>query len=134
MTKDYTCAEILKIIDRMPISEQVKLRERIIDKPVTPSVMDGYVKEFRFENGYVCPICGCKDNIVKNGHQRNGKQKYVCKDCGKNFISTTNTIENYSRKNITIWRKYIHCMTIKLSIRDTAKVCDIHYRRRSYGL
>lgn len=32
-----------------------------------------------------CPSCG-SDNWVKNGSIHNGKQKYRCKDCGRQFV------------------------------------------------
>ncbi len=32
-----------------------------------------------------CPSCG-SENVVKNGHIHNGKQRYVCKDCGRQFV------------------------------------------------
>jgi transposase-like protein len=30
----------------------------------------------------LCPYCG-SDNLVRNGHASNGKQKYRCKACNK---------------------------------------------------
>ena len=32
-----------------------------------------------------CPSCG-SDNWIKNGSIHNGKQKYQCKDCGRQFV------------------------------------------------
>lgn len=34
----------------------------------------------------ICPSCGSGD-VRKNGHQ-NGKQRYACKDCGRQFVET----------------------------------------------
>ncbi|MBI3461094.1 IS1 family transposase, partial [Candidatus Acetothermia bacterium] len=31
---------------------------------------------------YTCTHCA-SPNLVKNGHNANGKQQYRCKDCGK---------------------------------------------------
>jgi len=41
----------------------------------------------------VCPRCG-SDNLIKNGSIHNGKPKYQCKDCGRQFIDnpTKNTV------------------------------------------
>jgi predicted RNA-binding Zn-ribbon protein involved in translation (DUF1610 family) len=38
----------------------------------------------------ICPQCN-SDNIRKNGHRR-GNQRYVCKDCGKNFMVPETTL------------------------------------------
>ncbi|MDM8568537.1 hypothetical protein QUF50_03290 [Thiotrichales bacterium HSG1] len=32
-----------------------------------------------------CPTCN-SENIIKNGSIHNGKQKYACKDCGRQFV------------------------------------------------
>ncbi len=32
-----------------------------------------------------CPDCA-SDNIIKNGSIANGKQKYLCKECGRQFV------------------------------------------------
>ena len=39
-----------------------------------------------------CPKCNSQD-IVKNGSIHTGKQKYACKDCGRQFV------ENPQNKN-----------------------------------
>lgn len=33
----------------------------------------------------VCPSCE-HDKTIKNGHIHNGKQRYQCKDCGRQFV------------------------------------------------
>lgn len=87
------------------------------------------IKEFltdkRFENGRVCPHCGCT-HIVKNGHRADGTQKYVCKDCGKSFTITTNSIVFGTRKDMAIWQEYIECMMNGWSVRKSARKCGIH--------
>ena len=35
-----------------------------------------------------CPRCGSKEK-VKNGYNR-GKQRYLCKECGRNYTGTKN--------------------------------------------
>ncbi len=32
-----------------------------------------------------CPRCG-SDHVVKNGHIHNGKAKFACKDCRRQFV------------------------------------------------
>ena len=32
-----------------------------------------------------CPKCESK-MVVKNGHIHNGKQRYLCRDCGRQFV------------------------------------------------
>ena len=32
-----------------------------------------------------CPRCQSEE-VVKNGHIHNGKQRYICKQCGRQFV------------------------------------------------
>lgn len=59
-------------------------------------------------NQKVCPHCH-KEHIVKFGKKGN-IQRYICKDCGKTFTSTTNTIFFHTRKSTKVWKKYIEMM------------------------
>ena len=52
-----------------------------------------------------CPFCGGKA-IVRNGHKC-GKQEYLCKDCWKTFVSTTNTLMANSHQPREIWEAVI---------------------------
>lgn len=71
----------------------------------------------------VCPFCG-SSHIVRNGH-RNGRQRFVCKDCGKTFGVAHGTILFQTKKELAVWNKYIDCMMKKLPLRKTAKICRI---------
>ena len=70
-----------------------------------------------------CPVCG-STHVVKNG-SKNGTQRYLCRDCGKCFGDTENTILKSTKKNIDVWRLYIKCMIEKKSIRKCAEICGI---------
>lgn len=72
------------------------------------------------------PICPhCKSiNVVKNGNVR-GIQRFKCKDCGKTFSYTTNTILYKSNKSIETWEKYCECFLHKFPLRKCAEICGI---------
>ena len=71
-----------------------------------------------------CPFCG-SSHIVKNGH-RNGRQRFICKDCGKTFGLTFNTILFQTKKDLSAWSLYIDCMVRKIPLRKTASICRIN--------
>ena len=52
-----------------------------------------------------CPYCHSKA-VVRNGHKC-GKQEYRCKDCGKTFVSTTNTLMANSHQPRATWEAVI---------------------------
>ena len=77
----------------------------------------------RFKNGIVCPHCN-SNSAVRNG-KRNGLQNYKCKDCGKYFSNTTNTIALKSKYGFDTWKEYTECMMMGLSIRKSAAKCGV---------
>lgn len=80
-------------------------------------------KKFKEGKPEVCPFCG-KSHIIKNG-KKDGIQHYLCKDCGKTFGNTHNTILKSSKKDLSVWKKYIHCMIEKYPLLRCAKECGI---------
>ena len=65
-------------------------------------------------------------NIVRNGKQSNGTQKYKCTDCGKNLVRTINTLffrKHLSKKEIiTISKQFVE----KSSFRGVARATGHH--------
>ena len=72
----------------------------------------------------VCPFCGSA-HLVKNGH-RAGRQRFVCKDCGKTFGLTHETILHQSKKDLAVWTLYVNCMMERMPLRKTAKICHLN--------
>ena len=71
-----------------------------------------------------CPHC--KSTHFKKNGTTHGKQRYICNDCKKTFAITNDTILFSSKKDLSVWKKYIHCMIEKYSLRKTAEICDIN--------
>ena len=48
-----------------------------------------------------CPQCSSKQ-VVKNGHIHNGKQRYKCKQCGRQFVygATKKVINDEAKQRI----------------------------------
>ena len=88
---------------------------------VTVSTFDAFLAS---KKTIVCPHCGSV-HILKNGH-RNGRQRFVCKDCRTTFGLTNNTILHQSKKDLAVWTLYINCMMQKLPLRKTAKICRMN--------
>ena len=88
---------------------------------VTVSTFDAFLAS---KKTIVCPHCGSV-HILKNGH-RNGRQRFVCKDCKTTFGLTNNTILHQSKKDLAVWTLYINCMMQKLPLRKTAKICHMN--------
>ncbi|MBW1759725.1 MAG: IS1 family transposase [Deltaproteobacteria bacterium] len=67
-----------------------------------------------------CPACN-STNIIKNGSIHNGKQKYRCKSCGRQFV------ENPQNKIISpeTWEIVDKLLLEKIPIAGISRVTDI---------
>lgn len=121
-----TIKDALDIIGKLTVAEQESLKTMLLRPAFVKSLnIEDFVAKERFANGRVCPLCGCI-HVVRNGHRKDGTQRYVCKDCGKSFVIATNSIVSGTRKDLSVWEQYIDCMMNGLSIRKTAVACGIH--------
>ncbi len=121
-----TIKDALDIIGKLTVAEQESLKTMLLSPAFVKSLnIEDFVAKEHFANGRVCPLCGCI-HVVRNGHRKDGTQRYVCKDCGKSFVIATNSIVSGTRKDLSVWEQYIDCMMNGLSIRKTAVACGIH--------
>lgn len=124
--------KIANLAEKLTLSQQKALIDQIMQMMRTP-VNDGcenIVNEFL--NGLPdCPHCRSKSSlgfIVKKGRNRNGSQRYYCKNCSKLFVNTTKTAYERSRKDGDTWRKFIE-LTIKgASLKTCSEECEIAYQ------
>ncbi len=85
------------------------------EKPTIKTLIQKEIKE--------CPHCK-SNQFVKNGKKDN-RQRFICKNCSKTFTLTNKTILFSTKKDIGVWKKFIHCMIEKYSLRKTAQICNI---------
>ena len=83
----------------------------LVKKKVTPLTSNHENIEVK-----CCPHCGSV-HFVRNGHDRKGKQKYLCRDCKAVFLSTTGTVFSRSRISYSDWTSFIaselNCLTLE---------------------
>lgn len=70
-------------------------------------------------NIVACPHCGSV-GIKKHG-KKDGRQRYRCKDCGKTFIETSNTMLYRSKLTAEQWKKLIEGIVQHLSLPQIAE-------------
>lgn len=81
------------------------------------------LKEKRFNKGVICPHCNT-NHTVRNG-KVNGKQRYLCKGCGKSFGDFTNSVMSGTKRTPDKWFTYMKCMIKGYSLRQTAAIVGI---------
>lgn len=122
--------QILALVENLSPQEMYLLQREIA--PARIDSEEDTIENIRFDNGRVCPYCGCV-HIVRNGHRKKDNvQRYVCKDCGKSFVKASNSILEHTHKDINTWETYIKCMLRALSIRECAEECNINIKTSFY--
>ena len=102
-------------IRELPIQKQAILKDMLESENEDKKGLETYLEKHRFSNGRVCLHCG-GNHVRKNGHRKNGLQKYMCVSCNKSFMITTNIIYSGTHKDISVWRKFLECMADKKTL------------------
>lgn len=66
-----------------------------------------------------CPYCGGV-HVVKFGH-RNGKQRFLCRECQRTFMYSTNTLMANSHYGQSVWADFIRDTLCGDSLDDSAE-------------
>jgi|AntRauTorcE11898_2_1112593.scaffolds.fasta_scaffold18894_1 transposase-like protein len=94
-----------------------------LNKTEAKDALHKVIDKERSESRY-CDHCGSV-HVVKNGKTPVGRQKYMCKDCGKSYSDTRNSIIASSKKPYHVWESFIVCMMNEFTLRKTAKLIGI---------
>jgi len=115
--------ELKKAINSLSYSDKRELLEAL-ERSAQSHSISNELGEQRFSKGIYCPHCGCVENIQKFG-KSNSKQRYRCKDCGRTFSTTSESVLSGTHKSLSAWERDIECMLDGLSIRKSAEECGI---------
>ena len=73
-----------------------------------------------------CPYCS-STKAIRYGHKC-GKQRFLCKQCGRTFVTTTHTVMSQSHFSETIWEEVISDTVRGNAIDYSAKKLGINHR------
>lgn len=94
--------------------------------------INNFIKDDIYKNREIecCPICG-GDKYIKYGTYKK-IQRYKCKECGKTFSKTTNSLWSYSKKDLNKWIKFVEFMMKRKTLRFCAKELKINLATAFY--
>ena len=118
--------QVLKLIKTLTPSEAKIVLEQLTPPQANTLHLSLFkaLSMHKSNHALVCPHCGCI-NAKRNG-TKNGNQRYLCLDCNRSFINTTNSIFYHTRKSDeNKWIEFIECMIDNLSLRKSADKCSI---------
>jgi transposase-like protein len=108
-----TLVEIIALAKEIPESHLAKALEKLQE------VKEQADSENEKLSDYSCPHCG-SGNVVKNGHKHR-KQAFLCRSCGKSYVTTSQSAIEYSHSSATVWKQVISDTIFGVSIDDTAE-------------
>ena len=81
---------------------------------------------YQYERKIVCPKCG-SESVVKNGLSHSGRQRFLCKDCGRKFTYLSKSIFASTKLDLDKISKTIVLMTFNLPLEAIEEVVDISH-------
>ena len=117
--------DLAETIEKLTEEERAVLNIIIGNKNKSESSVETLLSGLRFSEKRVCPFCG-GTHVVKNGKRADGTQKYICRECGRNPLATSNSLLCGTHKDLTTWLKFIECELNDESLKQTAEKCGIH--------
>ena len=108
------------------LSNAIEKRKKSIKKTSksSNSTMEKPKKDIVEIRPLSCKCCGSV-NIKKHGI-RSGRQRYVCKDCGKTFSQSTDTMTFRSRMEERQWKELLRGIIENHSMKNIAKEVGIN--------
>ncbi len=117
--------DLAETIESLTVDEKNTLNILIGNESKGEASIDTLLSGLRFSEKGVCPFCG-GTHIVKNGKRKDGTQKYICRECGRNPLATSNSILCGTHKDLATWITFIGCELNDEPLNQTAKKCGIH--------
>ena len=117
--------DLAETIENLTAEEKKALNILMGNESDDDTSIDTLLKSLRFSENRVCPFCG-GTHVVKNGKRKDGTQKYICKECGRNPLATSNSILCGTHKDLATWLTFIECELNDEPLNQTAEKCEIH--------
>lgn len=114
---------LLKLAGNLDSSELDSVISELYEK-LSNANKDNSVYSLSSNEVTCCKHCG-SIHFVKNGHDRHGHTRYICKDCHKTFSATSNSVISGTHKDSFVWRAYIESMLNGDTIAESAAKCNI---------
>ena len=117
--------EVLKLFKSIPKDMFDSVVDEIYNKlSCFETQVDNSVYSFTTEKVVACKNCGSV-HIVKNGKDRHGHTRYLCRDCNTTFGDMTGTTVSGTHKAASVWQEYIRNLIQGRSLAECAESCNI---------
>lgn len=126
---DYVYMSFLLLSKEDKLSLFPKLCSEMFRVQLNASNFDDFIfAEDKSLDNYVetvtCPNDKTHD-IVKNGKDRNGRQRFKCNICNQTFFAAKHTLSSNVTQDVAVWYRFVSGMLKQESIESLANACSI---------
>lgn len=121
------CGELLNTIDKLSIEELLYVYDNVTRKKIiidNPNTLGNAILE---NHNIKCPKCN-SNHIYRNGHDKYGKQKFICADCKATIRATNNTIFESSKLKIIKWNTFIKSFIYSDTLARSAQEVNVNVK------
>ena len=116
--------DVITSYNNLQFSDRIVFYTTISNDISISDDVQSFLIETRFNGKGSCIYCEGV-HVVKNGKRKDGTQRYLCRDCHKSFIPSSDSIASRTRKSVSVWAAYLKCMLDKKTLRQSSEECHI---------
>ncbi|MBR2766388.1 MAG: IS1595 family transposase [Blautia sp.] len=125
MADTLNLKEVIIAYRKLSFSDQAAFYAMVPnDFCLTDGNLQSFLIETRISADHGCIYCG-SSHVVKNGIRKDGTQRFLCRDCKKSFLPTSESVTSRTRKTLSVWASYLKCMLDKKTLREASEECGI---------
>ena len=122
---ETTLKDIITGYKNLSFSDRIAFYSTVSnDINVCEDNLQDFLTGIRMKDGSSCIYCD-GTHVVRNGKRKDGIQRYICRDCSRSFIPSSNSITSGTWKRLTVWCRYIRCMMDRKTLKEAAEECGL---------
>lgn len=98
MTKNEKKKDVANLLDYLNDSDLSEVAEDIHKRLMASGALPSLSRAFEKMSVSACAHCG-SDKVVRNGKDRKGNTRYICRKCGKTFSALSKTVLKGTHKD-----------------------------------
>lgn len=116
--------DVITSYNNLPFSDRIVFYTTVSNDITISDNVQSFLVETRFDDKGACIYCG-GTHVVKNGKRKDGIQRYLCRDCHRSFIPSSDSITSRTRKSVSVWAAYLKCMIDQKTLKQSSDECHI---------
>ena len=116
--------EVITSYNNLSFCDRIVFYTTISNDITITDDVQSFLIDTRFEGDCSCIYCE-GTHVVKNGKRKDGVQRFLCRDCRKSFIASSDSITSRTRKSVSVWTTYLRCMLDQKTLKQSSEECNI---------